>query len=346
MPTIRKHPKTGYYFVDYIVDGRRYRKSSKTRNKTEAEKILHSLADKINRNEFSVPDEIGTSEFLAKYLVYSRNHKSKSSFMTDRTTATEFFKMCRLPLKKIRPFHIEEFISAQKNKSKKNSSINRAIDVLKAMFNKAVEWVNIPQNPAKNIKKLPDTTKKLPRFLIVDEIKRVLSECPPWLYNIVATLILTGLRVGELANLTWDDADVARKKLHIQSKDGWSPKTYQIRTIPMHPIVAEILARLTKKSKYVFASPEGRKLNTDNLQKRYFSRLAKKINLKNATIHTLRHTFASHLAMKGVPIYTISKLLGHSGIKTTMIYSHLAPDHFESAVNQFPDQAIPATQLK
>lgn len=340
MPTLFKQPHSPYWYASYIVDGKRHKISTKTSNKQEAEKSLHSIADKINRGNFFLQEEILNEEFAKKYLLYSQNHKSRSSFNTDKTITTRFFNKFNLPLKKIKPIHIEEFINLEIKQNKKNSSVNRAIDVLKAMFNKAVQWNYLSNNPAKNIKKLPDITKKLPRFLTTDEIKAVLAECSPWLYNIIAALILTGMRIGELANLTWDDINFQQQRIHIQSKDGWTPKTYQIRTIPMHPIVLDILNNMSKKTKYVFNSPEGHKLNQNNLQKRHFRKIAEKLKLKNATIHTLRHTFASHLVMKGCDLLTVSKLLGHADIKTTMIYSHIAPDHLQSAVNLFPAQGL------
>ncbi|MBI5574721.1 MAG: site-specific integrase, partial [Elusimicrobia bacterium] len=186
------------------------------------------------------------------------------------------------------------------------------------------------------IKKLPNTTKKLPRFLTVDEFNAVLDECSPWLYNIIATLIATGMRIGELVNLAWHDINFEQRRIHIQSKDDWHPKTYEIRTISMHPEVFNILRKLPKDKKYVFTSPEGYKINSNNLQKRYFKKITTKLKLKDVTIHTLRHTFASHLVMNGVDILTVSNLLGHSNIKTTQIYSHLAPEHLQRAVDRVP----------
>ncbi|MCK5127302.1 MAG: tyrosine-type recombinase/integrase [candidate division Zixibacteria bacterium] len=63
--------------------------------------------------------------------------------------------------------------------------------------------------------------------------------------------------------------------------------------------------------------------------------IAEKAGIKNLTkLHTLRHTFASHLVMKGVDLPTVVKLMGHSDIQTTMIYAHLAPDHLADAVEK------------
>ena len=63
--------------------------------------------------------------------------------------------------------------------------------------------------------------------------------------------------------------------------------------------------------------------------------IANKAEIKDLTrIHTLRHTFASHLVMNGVDLPTVKNLMGHSDIQTTMIYAHLAPDHLADAVDK------------
>lgn len=81
-----------------------------------------------------------------------------------------------------------------------------------------------------------------------------------------------------------------------------------------------------------FCTKDSRPL-VNNLNRR-FKNAAKRAGLEKISIHTLRHTFASHLVMAGVPLVTVSSLLGHSDIKTTMIYAHLSPDHLKDAVNK------------
>jgi integrase/recombinase XerD len=83
-----------------------------------------------------------------------------------------------------------------------------------------------------------------------------------------------------------------------------------------------------KRSEYVF-----RPYNGPNTLYRHFSCLIKRLGIKG-TLHDLRHTFASHLAMSGVGIPIIKELLGHSDISTTMIYSHLSPDIHTAAIQK------------
>ncbi|MFA5790578.1 MAG: tyrosine-type recombinase/integrase [Caldisericia bacterium] len=336
MPELLKKPNSPYWYIDYFADGKRHRISTKTTNKKVAEAQLHAIADKINKDELFLPQKITATQFIEKYLIYSQNHKAHDTYKMETYVIDRFFKDKKdIFLKKINPMHIEEYVNGRINAGVKNTTANSDITILKVIFNQAIKWEYLNKNPVDSIKKLPNITKKFPRFLSVDEIDSVLAECSPWLYNIVVTLILTGMRIGELVNLTWNDINFERHRIHIQSKDNWTPKAYQIRAIPIFPAVLDVLKRLPKNTKYVFMSSEKCKINKRNLQRRQFGKITKKLKLKDVTIHTLRHTFASHLAMKGVDLRTISQLLGHSNTKTTEIYSHIAQSHLDGAINQF-----------
>jgi len=107
----------------------------------------------------------------------------------------------------------------------------------------------------------------------------------------------------------------------------------------MNSGVLELLKKLKNendrglKSNFVFPDKDGGK--SKEKYRRQLIRIAQKTNINNLTkIHSLRHTYASHLVMSGVDLPTVQKLLGHSDIQTTMIYSHLAPDHLADAVEK------------
>jgi len=87
------------------------------------------------------------------------------------------------------------------------------------------------------------------------------------------------------------------------------------------------------RSSYVFLHKDGGKIRTKLREN--MIQIAKQAGIEDLTkLHTLRHTFASHLVMQGVDLPTVKKLMGHSDIQTTMIYAHLAPDHLADAVDK------------
>lgn len=151
--------------------------------------------------------------------------------------------------------------------------------------------------------------------------------------NIVIILVNTGLRWAELANLEWDDVDMKRKELYIRIKDKWRPKEDEERKMPLTETAISILEKLEKKNNWVFLSPRGTKLRHSHAWED-FRKMVKKAGLENVTIHTLRHSYASHLVMSGVDLYTVGQLLGHRDLKSTQIYSHLSQDHLKEAVNK------------
>jgi site-specific recombinase XerD len=123
-------------------------------------------------------------------------------------------------------------------------------------------------------------------------------------------------------------------------RERWatSPKTGE-REIPISDPMLQLLADLKQKndkslkSRYVFCHRDGTRLKTKLREK--LIQIAKKAGIDDLTrVHTLRHTFASHLVMGGVDLTTVMKLMGHSDIQTTMLYAHLAPDHLADAVNK------------
>lgn len=128
------------------------------------------------------------------------------------------------------------------------------------------------------------------------------------------------MRKGELQNLTWNGVDFVNRLILVRPNGTWIPKTWEIRDVPMHPSVYSALKKLPRLSEWVFTTKTGKQL----LQpRRAFLRICRKLGITGVTLHTLRHTFASHLlTKKGVDIVTVSHLLGHKKIETTMIYPH------------------------
>jgi len=146
------------------------------------------------------------------------------------------------------------------------------------------------------------------------------------------------MRKAELEYLEWVDIDFSRRKIKIRRKEDWQPKTGE-REIPIGDALLALLRELKRKnaksikSNYVFCAPDGGRLRTKLREK--LIQIATKAGIEDLTrVHTLRHTFASHLVMSGVDLPTVMKLMGHSDIQTTMIYAHLAPDHLADAVNK------------
>ena len=153
--------------------------------------------------------------------------------------------------------------------------------------------------------------------------------------NIYITLLYTGLRIGELVNLEWDDINLVRRIVVVRPKEFWRPKGKEERSIPMHDVVFYILLNKEKTSNWVFTKADGGKVNIHSLETRFRGQL-KKMGIQGASLHTWRHSFASYIIMRSGNIRAVQKLLGHKSIKTTEIYSHLSDQHLHSIICMLP----------
>lgn len=330
----RTGKKGTLWYLDYQVDGRRIRKRI-GKSKRIAELALADVEVKLERKEagFAVKDR-ALHDFIREYLAYAKGNKAKNSCARDEITLRHFSDFIQADkLSAVTAAKLEAYKAFRREQGVKPSTLNRELNTLKAMFNKAVAWGALAQNPAKSVQKIREPRKQV-RYLSKDEVKAVLAAASERLSPIIETFLHTGLRRDELTHLTWADVDFNRESIAVQAKDGWHPKDYEARHIPMTDHLAAVLKARTKgASPYVFHTQSGG-THEGNILSRDFRRLVRACGIKGVSVHTLRHTFASHLVMSGADLYTVQKLLGHSSIKTTEIYAHLAPDYLRAAIKR------------
>ena len=354
------------WYIDVRVNGRRIRKRVGS-SKQIAQLALKDAEVKAARDEFGfAKNDITLGKFFDMYLDYSRaNHRESTTnryravvdhfqrFLKDNPKVTfvsqvtthvidqyKVFRKDSLVNPNGQPVESEDDIKEHTRKGARAHTINFEISALKTIFNVAIKWGYTKENPTKGVKKLKVTDAKPVRFLSTEECKALLDTCPPDLYPIYFTFLNTGMRKAELENLEWDDIDFQRQKIRIRRKEHWQPKTGE-REIPISAQLLELLRELKQKrgkkpkASYVFSDKSGGKMKTKLREK--LIQIAKAAGIPDLTkVHTLRHTFASHLVMAGVDLPTVKKLMGHSDIETTMIYAHLAPDHLSKAVEKLP----------
>jgi len=143
--------------------------------------------------------------------------------------------------------------------------------------------------------------------------------------------LLTGMRFGELANLTWEDVDFEKRFIYVRSKGNFRTKTQNSeRAIPIIDDLQKLLLIIYKNkntSKYPFCSPSGKQL-----KERRALGVCKKVAVEagitsRAFLHKFRHTYATFLIQRGIPIESIKELLGHWSVVQTEAYAHNNSDH-------------------
>ena len=139
----------------------------------------------------------------------------------------------------------------------------------------------------------------------------------------------TGLRRGEVFNLTWADVDLGRANLTVR---GTGAKSQQTRHVPLNTEALAVLKGWrdqTKSDDLIFPGKNGERFN--NIR-RSWAGVLDAAKISGFRLHDLRHTFASRLVMAGVDLNTVRELLGHSDYAMTLRYAHLAPEHKAAAV--------------
>lgn len=171
------------------------------------------------------------------------------------------------------------------------------------------------------------------QYLSEEEVNQFVNAIQHDLARLVAqTLYYTGMRISECLNLQLEDVDLEENMIHIRHGKG-----NKDRFVPINSKLKELLVDYTKNwrvnSNYFFATR-----NTGTFSKTRVSKIFRDTNRvlgwkKNVTAHILRHSFASKLVKNDVHLVKISKLLGHSSLKTTSIYVHSNMDDLKDAVN-------------
>ena len=331
---------TFYHLIYFDKDGNRKKVSTKKEKKREAEQFLREFRpETIVKNE---PEIINKSKeydlmvFQDEYNEFIEQSKSKSYLRSVKLS----FKMLleetgNLLLEQLDKRLLEKFISKTFARSERSASLYYR--TLKAAFSKAESWGYIQVNLWNKIR-LPKITQSLPFFIspaefmsIIEKVKRKDQ------HDIFITGFKTGMRLGEILNLTWDGVDLNERIITVKNGNGFTTKSKKERIIPMciavHSLLSERANSTGELTGYVFTSKVGIKYN-ENFISKDFKKAVRAAGLNDEIhFHTLRHSFASELIQKGVSLNVVKELLGHEDIKTTMIYSHLRKENLYQAVN-------------
>lgn len=213
-------------------------------------------------------------------------------------------------------------------------TINYEIRTLAAFFNWSMKKNYAVVNPAAGIETFKIPKKALPDYIEGDKLAKFFEAASREERRKFGTILLTGMRRGEVSYLAWQDLKFDLGVILIQSKPGvWDPKTDE-RVIPISPMVDGMLAEQRKERKsdtWVFPNRAG-KPDKHLLEK--MKKICRKAGIEDLTVHQLRHSFATILRMKGVALADIADLLGHKDLATTQIYANVQQEHLRTAINK------------
>lgn len=229
----------------------------------------------------------------------------------------DYFNFKKINLETIDEENIKEFLLRKKDKNYAPQTINLYLNAIKFFYRE------VSKNYQKINIKFAKRTKKLPIVLSRQEIKKIIDSVKNLKHKLILSLAYgAGLRVSEAINLRVKDINLDELTIHLKNAKG---KKDRITIFP-GKIKNDIQNLIAGKNSndYLFESERGGRLSERTLQKIFGKALKNAKIKKDATFHSLRHSFATHLLENGIDIRYVQELLGHQNIRTTQIYTQVS----------------------
>ncbi len=320
----------GVYYILYYSNGRQRWKSTGATTKPEALRALVNFKQLFEARLKSVSFEQFSHQILVSCDIAPRTvERYKSIFKT----FTPFLRGAYV--NEVTPETIDAY-KAKRLREISPVSVNVELRMLKAAFSTAKRWRMTAQNPFEGVS-FARVPEQAPLALSREDFQRLLA-CirENWLKELVVFAVNTGMRRGEILNLRWQDVDLARRTLTIQTRENFKTKHGRRRVVPVNDVAYNVLASRHGKSpsEYVFELND-KKISESTVTHK-FKACVRAANLTNPKVrfHSLRHTFATNLLRAGESIHIVQRILGHSSVMVTEGYSGIAASELHSAVNK------------
>jgi site-specific recombinase XerD len=267
---------------------------------------------------------------LEKFKKWMQQKRLSTNTVNTYVEVTTYFlryallKQQSLTVRLVEQFNYDFIVRPNKSISYQNQCISG--------IKKYLEYIDTPLLSL-NIER-PKKPKKLPEVLSSDEVKSILDNIINLKHKTLLSLIYSaGLRIGEALQIRVNDIDSKRMVIHIKSAKGKKDR-YTLLSLNFLELL-RLYYKTYKPKDYLFEGQTGALYSTSSAQN-ILKKAVKKANItKPVTLHTLRHSFATHLLENGTDIRYIQTLLGHSSPKTTMIYTHVSETSIRNIKNPF-----------
>jgi integrase len=341
--TVRPYRRGGWE-VDVQVqlpDGTRHRERKKTSVTSKTAAVRWAEDRERHLLRFGPPKpkkEVPTLNKFASRFVdgHARANRQKPSGIASKEMILRVHLLPALGHKRLDAISNEDVQRLKHGlQAKSPKTVNNVLAVLSKLLKVAVEWNVIERMPC--TMRLLRVDKSAASFHDFEQYERLVNAARDDSHALLIVLLggEAGLRLGEMIALEWSDVDLAKRQLCVQRAD-WngevnSTKGGRIRYVPLTNRLATTLREHRHlRSPRVLCHKDGTGLTRQYVQSRVLS-AARRANVKNG-VHILRHTFCSHLAMRGAPAKAIQELAGHQDLSMTQRYMHLSPAALDAAI--------------
>lgn len=335
---IRKKNKGYQYVITYKLNGVWKQKSKQGfTKKGEAQQAMDKMIpelEKMVKNNV-VSDKVTLRSFYNVYINRIKLYREKNTILKFGTATGAFKDLLDLELKEITNLKIQNCIDDLTARGIRGSSIKTYLGAIKVLLRSAKNDYNlISELPTFKLEIKENKVSKCKRALTKEEIELLLEENKGTRYYLIFLIALkTGMRLGEIFGLTWDNVDFINNKITVDKQwkrlnagamgFGELKSKNSYRSIPIPDILSNELKKIEPKN-------ENERIIS---YKNNGTRLNGKLKKYGITFHELRHTYATQLISAGIDLKTVAYLLGHDIKETMQTYSHVNKDMIENATN-------------
>ncbi|MEG2666037.1 MAG: site-specific integrase [Bacteroidales bacterium] len=311
--------------------------------KTEREAKAYKKEIRSAKND-NIPTSYTTvGEWVIKFITtYKKPRLQATSWAREKQTAAKLGPIAKILLAKLTGEEVQTLLNTL-GTTLSSSTVNKVKKQLNAAYAKAIALKMVNYNPVKSCESIQEkrqpielyTYAELRKILRVAKYNKYLKKY----YLLVLTCLVTGMRIGEIMALRWEDVDFKKQEITVRKNKKNLPgivigsvKTPagDHRVIPL--VFKNYIKRLeayraTSKSNLIFVTGTGTPYSHNNL-KHTWERIEKWSGTPHKTWHILRHTFATHALSKGIPLLEVSRIIGHANGSTTLNkYGHAIPGY-------------------
>lgn len=352
--------------------------------RTEAAEAMRQRIAELQRkgNQLAAPADIPLRSWLVRWInTYAaqtcqpktlERYRQLTRYVT-HGTAEEITIVADTPIASLRHVSLEAALFAllkQKAVRRKHISVRtlrHVAGLLQVALNEAFRLDLVAVNPMLKVK-LPSVEQTRARSFTPEQVRALRDICRgDWTFALIELALATGARRGEMLALKWSDVDWAAKSINIAQSLEQTAAGLRLKatkngkerrcSLPQSAIVAlrfqreqqaehkRLFGEDYKGSDLVFAGPYGDYLKPDLVSQVVIRRM-RKSGIKSGSFHSLRHTHASNLLSRGVPLPAVSARLGHADVNiTAKVYSHALPDDDRRAADAWESVIYPSSKL-
>ena len=332
------------WWLSYQINRTQHRKSLDTTNRKEARRQAGIIALELHAGTHEIaPPPIRLEDVIREYLDHLKVEGKSARTLTKYKQVYDRFQVMAAErgvsvLNQINIRFIDWYRSQRSAAGRAPKTIQNATTIIRQLVNFALSRKILLKDPLDGLKNPRPKRTEQPCWTKA-EVEQIITAAQEPQKSIYMALADTGMRIGELEWLTWEDIDLVRNLILIRQKEGWKPKSGDARSVPISPRLRSLLESRPRRFRWVFTSapsrvyPKGDHQISERRLLNSLKALLKRIGLPTTgKLHTFRHSFISLALMSGVAPAIVRSWVGHVSGEILEHYTHVHHDPSQEAM--------------